>query len=97
MCAERARLARTLAVILLSGFVPSPTPADVCTTSRDPGSPPGARTGHAMAYDSARGVTVLFGGEFYDSQSMSYELLGDTWEWDGVIWTVRIASGPAPR
>ncbi|MDD4868814.1 MAG: hypothetical protein PHQ28_17415, partial [Mycobacterium sp.] len=35
---------------------------------------PSARGGHAMAYDSARGVVVLYGGDF----------LGETWEWDGI-------------
>lgn len=33
-----------------------------------------------MAYDRARGVTVLFGG-FSGSN-----LLNDTWEWDGTTW-----------
>jgi hypothetical protein len=44
---------------------------------------PTARSGHALAYDSARGVTVLFGG--YDGSSR----LHDTWEWDGTDWTQR--------
>ncbi len=41
-----------------------------------------------MAYDSARGVTVLYGGD-----------LGDTWEWNGAIgsWTQRSTTGPEPR
>ena len=34
-----------------------------------------------MAYDSARDVVVLFGGETND------DFAGDTWEWDGVNWT----------
>src|SRR5438445_7314701 len=37
---------------------------------------PSGRTGHAIAYDAARGRTVLFGGD-------NSALLGDTWEWDG--------------
>lgn len=48
---------------------------------------PASRGGHAMAYDSARGVTVLFGGFNFD----------DTWEWDGATWTQRFASGPSVR
>ena len=46
------------------------------------GLPPSAREGHAMAYDSARGHIVLFGGyqDVYDCQ-------GETWEWDGTSWT----------
>ncbi len=54
---------------------------------------PRARAGHAMAYDSVRGRTVLFGGQNFR--------LADTWEWDGIRWTeVTPASGlpnPAPR
>ena len=43
-----------------------------------------------MAYDSARGRVVLFGGDDgnYDDE---------TWEWDGSVWTQRIIAGPSPR
>jgi hypothetical protein len=51
---------------------------------------PTPRLWHAMAYDSARGVTVLFGG--YDG---SYR--GDTWEWNGQTWSLRANTGPTPR
>jgi len=45
-----------------------------------------------MAYDSARGRVVLFGGG-----GNSY-LLGDTWEWDGSSWTERTPSvSPSAR
>jgi hypothetical protein len=44
------------------------------------GQPP-ARTGAAMAFDSANGTIVLFGG---NGTSRS---LGDTWIWDGAAWT----------
>ena len=43
-----------------------------------------------MAYDSARAVTVLFGG--WDGSSN-----GETWEWDGTSWTLTSSSGPSPR
>jgi hypothetical protein len=43
-----------------------------------------------MAFDSARGVTVLFGG--YDGSPY-----GDTWEWNGAVWLLRAATGPSPR
>jgi hypothetical protein len=46
-----------------------------------------------MAYDSARGVTVLFGGGT-DSDSPS---LRDTWEWDGTRWKERASTGPSNR
>lgn len=49
---------------------------------------PSARWGHAMAYDSARGVMVVFGGTDATGR------LTDTWEWDGSSWTLRSATGP---
>ena len=51
-------------------------------------SGPSPRYGHAMAYDSARGVTVLFGGTTGGNE---------TWEWNGAAWTQRFVSGPSPR
>src|ERR1043165_637309 len=48
---------------------------------------PSPRSGHAMAYDAVRGVTVLFGGGAN----------GETWEWDGNSWTQRAVAGPSPR
>jgi hypothetical protein len=57
---------------------------------------PVGRSSHVMAYDSARGVTVLFGGETSDPNG-SQTFLGDTWEWDGGQWVFRTTNGPAPR
>lgn len=57
---------------------------------RSPASPPSARYGAAMAYDSARGVTVLFGGQ----SSSGY--LNDTWEWDGTTWAQRTPANVPP-
>ncbi len=52
---------------------------------------PGYRFLHGMAYDTARGVTVLFGGwEGGDP-------FGDTWEWSGSQWAHITDTGPAPR
>ncbi|MBE2197368.1 MAG: hypothetical protein IAE79_02080 [Anaerolinea sp.] len=39
---------------------------------------------HAMAYDEARGVIVLFGGADADNNA-----LNDTWEYDGITWVQR--------
>lgn len=49
---------------------------------------PSARWGHAMAFDSARGVTVLFGGSTGGDE---------TWEWDGNVWNRRLVAGPSAR
>jgi hypothetical protein len=51
---------------------------------------PSPRQRHSMAYDSARGRLVLFGG--HDGN-----LRGDTWEWDGASWTLAATTGPLPR
>lgn len=51
-----------------------------------------ARYDHAMAYDSARHVTVLFGGT-----TSSSEASAETWEWDGITWSQRHVTGPSPR
>jgi hypothetical protein len=62
---------------------------------------PSPRYGHAMAYDEARGVSVLFGGFLCDSALCSPgggpAHFGDTWEWDGATWTERVVPGPGPR
>ena len=56
------------------------------------GGLPPARLSPAMAYDSARGRVVLFGGEGVANQQ-------DTWEWDGATWTERtpLANNPPAR
>ncbi|MGK0155974.1 MAG: hypothetical protein ACI9SE_002941, partial [Neolewinella sp.] len=48
------------------------------TWTRASHSGPSARSGHAMAFDSARGAVVLFGG------NISSGATDDTWEFDGV-------------
>jgi hypothetical protein len=45
-------------------------------------SSPPARARHALAFDSVRGVTLLFGG-FHAINSTHYN---DSWEWDGQFW-----------
>jgi hypothetical protein len=53
---------------------------------------PGARQAAAMAYDSVRGVTVMFGGD-----PGTGTFLGDTWEWDGKVWAQVSDMGPSAR
>jgi hypothetical protein len=45
------------------------------------------RTGARMAYDAARKVIVLYGGDGLD----------DTWTWNGRAWSRVNASGPGSR
>jgi hypothetical protein len=53
---------------------------------------PSPRASTAMAYDSTRKVTVLFGGQNDDG------IFGDTWEWDGARWNQRTPPvSPPPR
>ncbi len=57
-----------------------------------PSNWPTPRERTAMTTDTARGRVVLVGG------SRSVDLLNDTWEWDGVMWSQRaIGAGPTPR
>ncbi len=56
---------------------------------------PQSRQGHAMVYDAARGVTVLFGGSADDDGDDV--VLGDTWTWNGSQWQQAHVSGPAAR
>ncbi len=52
---------------------------------------PAARSGHAVAWDSHRGVLVVFGGDVGGAYS------NQTWEWNGQSWTLRSTSGPSSR
>ncbi len=57
-------------------------------TLATPAQSPPPLTGHAAAYDVARGLTVIFGG--YDGVRARDE----TWEYDGRRWTASTAFGP---
>ena len=57
---------------------------------------PPSREYAAMAYDSDRHVTVLFGGQI--SVPSGPPVIGDTWEFDGTNWMQRFPiTSPAPR
>lgn len=56
------------------------------------GAEPGPRSHHVMAFDEARGVTVMYGGGGSDR-----ELSDDTWEWDGRNWQRVATQGPGRR
>ena len=59
--------------------------------ARPAAGPPG-RAEFGLAYDSTRGVTVLFGGHHGGDNRY-----GDTWEWDGVSWTQRAGTNGSFR
>jgi hypothetical protein len=61
-------------------------------TEMNPPTRPPERRGAAMAYDSRRGVCVMFGG---GTNIFQHQLpFNDTWEWDGITWTMRQANDP---
>ncbi len=60
---------------------------------RTPSTKPGHRVRHAMAWDSQRGVTVLFGGTVPTGDPFDYDEFRDTWEWNGVDW-LQTANSP---
>lgn len=71
--------------VLLAGVLAASLAQAQDWTERNKGKlSPSARSFHAMAYDSIRQRTVLFGGTDY-----SVGPLSDTWEWDGANWIQR--------
>ena len=54
---------------------------------------PPYRNSHFMAYDSSRGVTVLFGGYRWSGRDDARD---DTWEFDGAAWTEAEPTSPGP-
>jgi len=63
----------------------------MCTSAPCVSETPTARSYPAMAFDGARGKTVLFGGCSASGCTSSFT---DTWEWDGSSW-VQTAETPA--
>ncbi len=59
-------------------------------------SSPSARYSAAMAYDSRRRRTVLFGGHGRRGLGSGRHDLDDTWEWDGKTWTELQSEGSNP-
>ena len=53
---------------------------------------PTARSSHAMAYDSATGTIIMFGGV---NGSGVYQK--DTWSWNGAAWSEVATTGPDAR
>jgi hypothetical protein len=55
--------------------------------------PQPARHSFGLAFDAARGVTVLFGG----NAGLDEDSFADTWTWNGTAWTQVMNGGPMPR
>lgn len=62
---------------------------------RFPAHSPPARYGHAMTYDAAREVTVLFGGSL-GLNPAQFHLSSEVWEWNGNDWTEASVNGSRP-
>lgn len=52
---------------------------------------PSARLGAGAAFDSKRGVMLLFGGANHD------RVFNDLWSWNGATWRKLAENGPEPR
>jgi len=77
-------------VVLSFVLVAASVRADEPVWQQWSGSAPPVRYAHAMAYDSARGVVVVFGGR-YGSTARD-----DLWEWNGTELTERHPTGNKP-
>lgn len=78
--------------LLLVFALPAPAVAQLVWEQQFPTVSPSPRVAHSMAYDSLRGVTVLFGGAVAINAAAA---LDDTWEWDGAEWSQRVVQ-PSP-
>jgi uncharacterized protein (TIGR03437 family) len=65
-------------------------------TRQIPTTFPSARSFHAMAYDSAHGQVVLFGGNVVLSSGNAGSVFSDTWTWDGSTWTQKSPQNSPP-
>ena len=74
------------AVTSTAGVLTLPPPIWVLRATNGPAP----RYAHAMAYDSKRGVTVLYGGGYVDPL-VGYRGYGEVWEWNGAYWRQRTA------
>ena len=64
---------------------------DGTTWSEIPGAGPPPRLGAGVAYDSKRGLVLVFGGANHE------RVFNDLWSWDGATWRKLAESGPEPR
>ena len=85
-------------IVLFGGFGPDFDKLDDlwewdgATWEQLPSDGPQPRDGHAMTYDAARERVVLVGGAGDDAAD--FEVLQETWEWDGESWELVAEAGP---
>jgi hypothetical protein len=80
-------LVALVATLVIGSHILRSTPVPAGSTT-----PPPPRGEAAVAFDKARGDMVLFGGTSFPAA------LGDTWTWDGKLWTQHhAAAGPEAR
>ena len=60
---------------------------------KSPQTSPPARQNTALAFDSAHGQVVLFGGQPYSAGVFQ---TNDTWVWDGTNWTQKSPQNSPP-
>jgi hypothetical protein len=59
---------------------------------------PEPRARHRMAFDSRRNQLVLYGGDgIRNAESHGFQVLDDTWIWDGNLWARRSGTRPGSR
>ncbi len=82
----------SVAVLGVAAFIVAPALAQPVQWSvLSPESAPAARSSSGLVYDSAQGVSILFGG------TIGFAFQNDTWKWDGTTWTQDVFGGPSAR
>ncbi len=96
---------RSILVLYLSAHAAVAAPAALATaqpSSTDwtliPRTEPSPRSRHAMVYDTARSVALLFGDHdaFFNCGQVSFLGVQDVSAWDGTSWVHHAPQGPAP-
>lgn len=96
MICHRARtLVISLAAVVIGSLASARALAQCSGWNQVQAVGPSIRSSHAMAFDTIRGKTILFGG--YGPKPDGSEYLSDLWEFDGATWALRTTSGPAAR
>lgn len=91
---QKTELLLTAGLFLASANPIAAAQTSECGPAWQPVGNPGARCDHGGAFDTRRGVFVVFGGTDTSNSKPAY---GDTWEYDGNSWHRVATTGPNPR